>query len=168
VTRIVVDASVAIKWLLPGREDEGDSDRALALLSRIRDGSLDIIQPPHWLAEIAAVLARLSPRTVNDDVADLYALELPVLDTPGMYLAACALARSESLGEWVDHSIELLFATCRRRRPPAGRLSLGRDRRPRSASRDVVQPVHLRRRVVEQGGFLGRRAIRHELLERVP
>jgi predicted nucleic acid-binding protein len=112
VTRIVVDASVAIKWLLPGREDEGDSDRALALLSRIRDGSLDIIQPPHWLAEIAAVLARLSPRTVNDDVADLYALELPVLDTPGMYLAACALARSlgHHLFDTLYHAVALEIA----------------------------------------------------------
>ena len=96
MTRIVVDASVAIKWLLPDRADEADSDRALALLSGIREGTVDLIQPPHWLAEVAAVLARLSPHTVDDDVSDLYALEIPVLDTPGMYLTACELARSLS------------------------------------------------------------------------
>jgi predicted nucleic acid-binding protein len=94
VTRIVVDASVAIKWLLPDRAGEADSDRALALLSGVREGTVDLIQPPHWLAEVAAVLVRLSPQTVEDDVSDLYALEIPVLDTPGMYLTACELARS--------------------------------------------------------------------------
>jgi hypothetical protein len=47
----------------------------MALLSAVREGTIDLIQPPHWLAEVAAVLARLSPHTVDDDVADLYAME---------------------------------------------------------------------------------------------
>ena len=109
MTRIVVDASVAIKWVLPDREDEVDSDRALALLSGIREGTLELIQPPHWLAEVAAVLARLTPQTVDDDVSDLYALEIPVLDTPGMYLTACELARSlgHHLFDTLYHAVAL-------------------------------------------------------------
>ena len=109
MTRIVVDASVTIKWLLPDREDEAGSDRALALLSGIREGTLELVQPPHWLAEVAAVLARLSPQTVDDDVSDLYALELPVLDTPGMYLTACELARSlgHHLFDTLYHAVAL-------------------------------------------------------------
>ena len=101
MTRVVVDASVAIKWLLPHREDEADTDteKALTLLLAVRAGRVHIIQPPHWLAEVAAVLARLSPDTVGDDVSHLYALELPVHDTPGMYLIACDLSRS--LGQHV-------------------------------------------------------------------
>jgi len=99
VIRVVADASVIVKWLLPGSELEADSDKAMALLSAVREGTIDLIQPPHWLAEVAAVLARLSPHTVDDDVADLYAMELPVLDMPGVYLSACELARS--LGQHV-------------------------------------------------------------------
>ncbi len=94
MTRVVADASVIVKWLLPDRAGESDSDRASALLSGVLDGTVDLVQPPHWLAEVAAVLARLSPDTVDDDVADLYALALPVLDTPGVYLRACRLANA--------------------------------------------------------------------------
>jgi len=109
VTRLVVDASVAVKWLLPDRADEPDSEHALALLSGIREGTVELIQPPHWLAEVAAVLARLSPHTVDDDVRDLYALELPVVDTPGMYLTACELARSlgHHLFDTLYHAVAL-------------------------------------------------------------
>jgi predicted nucleic acid-binding protein len=88
-----------LKWLLPSAEPEVDSDKAIALLSAVLEGTVDLIQPPHWLAEVAAVLARLSPQTAFDDVADLYAMELPVLDTPGVYLTACELART--LGQHV-------------------------------------------------------------------
>jgi hypothetical protein len=56
-----VNASVAIKWLLPDRAGEADSDRALVLLWAVRAGTVELIQPPHWLAEATAVLARLSP-----------------------------------------------------------------------------------------------------------
>ena len=97
--RVVADASVMLKWLLPGTEPEVDSDKAIALWAAVLEGTIDLIQPPHWLAEVAAVLARLSPQTVDDDVADLYAMELPVFDTPGVYLTACELART--LGQHV-------------------------------------------------------------------
>ena len=109
MSSLVVDASVAIKWLLPDRAGEDDSDRALALLSAVRAGTVELIQPPHWLAEVAAVLARLSPDTVDDDVRDLYAMGLPVLDTPGMYLTACELARSlgHHLFDTLYHAVAL-------------------------------------------------------------
>jgi predicted nucleic acid-binding protein len=109
VTRLVVDASVAIKWLLPERDDEANSDKALALLAGVREGAIELIQPPHWLAEVAAVLSRLSPATVEDDVVDLYALELPVLDTPTVYLTACELARSlnHHLFDTLYHAVAL-------------------------------------------------------------
>jgi predicted nucleic acid-binding protein len=99
VNSVVADASVMVKWLLRSGALEADSDKAIALLSAVHEGTIDLIQPPHWLAEVAAVLARLSPQTVDDDVADLYAMELLVLDTPGVYLTACELART--LGQHV-------------------------------------------------------------------
>lgn len=106
---IVVDASVTIKALLPENVREADSDRALDLWRRVREGRVWVCQPAHWLAEIAAVLARLSPDTVQDDVRDLHEMELPVLDTPAVYETACHLAvdLSHHLFDTLYHAVAL-------------------------------------------------------------
>jgi len=52
--KIVADASVALKWFF--QENEDHCDKAIALLMDYR-----LIQPPHFIAEIAAVLARKNP-----------------------------------------------------------------------------------------------------------
>jgi predicted nucleic acid-binding protein len=111
MTRFVVDASVVVKWLAPDRTDEADSEIALGILSRVRDGTVELVQPPHWLAEVAAVLTRISPSTVMDDIADLYAMELPVLDSPEIYLAACELSSSlgQHLFDTLYHAVALHF-----------------------------------------------------------
>lgn len=94
MTRLVIDASVVVKWLLPQREDEADVEQALMLLEEVRTGRVRVHQPVHWLAEAAAVLVRLSPATAAADVADLYAMNLPVEGGPEVYLIACELARA--------------------------------------------------------------------------
>ncbi len=94
MTRLVIDASVVVKWLLPQREDEADVEQALKLLAGVRTGHVRVHQPVHWLAETAAVLVRLSPATAAADVADLYAMNLPVESGPEIYLVACELARA--------------------------------------------------------------------------
>ncbi|HNP83937.1 MAG TPA: type II toxin-antitoxin system VapC family toxin [Nitrospira sp.] len=99
MTRVVVDASVVVKWLLPQREDEADVGQALMLLDGLRSGRVKIFQPVHWLAETAAVLVRLSPETAAADVADLYAMSLPIESGPEVYLTACELART------LDHHV---------------------------------------------------------------
>ncbi|HUF21566.1 MAG TPA: type II toxin-antitoxin system VapC family toxin [Burkholderiales bacterium] len=107
--RLVVDASVIVKWLLADREDENDTSTALALLSAFRDGAVSLIQPPHWLAEVAAVLTRLSPATAADDITDLYALGIPAHDTPQAYLTAYDLAREldHHLFDTLYHAVAL-------------------------------------------------------------
>lgn len=67
-------------------------DKALDLWRRVRDGRVSAYQPAHWVAEVAAVLARLSPATVQSDVLDLHEIDLPVLDTPAVHEIACRLA----------------------------------------------------------------------------
>lgn len=89
---ITLDASVLIKVLLPEREEETGVSRALALWQRVGAGRIALRQPAHWLAEIAAVLSRLSPGTVLDDVRDLVTMEVPVLEGPEIYRTACRLA----------------------------------------------------------------------------
>jgi predicted nucleic acid-binding protein len=49
-------------------------------------------QPPHWLAEVAAVMARLSPATLSADIRDLHALNFEVVDDVGVYQRAVRLA----------------------------------------------------------------------------
>jgi|GEM_PF-1773204 len=59
---VVLDASVVLKWVLPSRFEESHSREALDILDCIQMARLDALQPPHWLAEAAAVLARLVPK----------------------------------------------------------------------------------------------------------
>ena len=110
MTLIVADASVVMKWLLRSSDDQADSDRALSLWSRVGNGTFDLLQPPHWLAEVAAVLVQLSPATACDDVASLYAMQLPVLDTPEVYLRACELAGAlrQHVFDTLYHAVALL------------------------------------------------------------
>ena len=72
----VVDASVAVKWFAHGdwatREDHIEPATALLLASR--NGTVDFYQPPHFLAEVAAVLSRLTPHTAIQSVQDLAAM----------------------------------------------------------------------------------------------
>ena len=77
-TAYVVDASVAVKWFFVMPENAEDDAKAQALLESAVAGSHRFIQPPHWHAEVAAVLARVQPERALDDVADL--LQLACVD----------------------------------------------------------------------------------------
>lgn len=109
MTRYVLDASVIVKWLFPERPDEVDTDKALGLLAGIRSGTVAIIQPPHWLAEVAAVCTRLQPQAANRIVTNLLAMALPVVDSPPIYLAACRLAErfQHHLFDTLYHAVAL-------------------------------------------------------------
>lgn len=90
--QLVIDASVIVKWILPDGEREPDSDRAIDLLQMIRDERVTVTQPVHWLAEVAAVVARLAPEVAGDAMALLHAMELPCLDELPVYIRATELA----------------------------------------------------------------------------
>lgn len=91
--RLVVDASVAVKWVLPDPAIESDTDRATALLNAFRENRLELVQPPHWLAEVAAVISRLRPEFANEAVDLLDALELAVEADAAIYKRASRIAR---------------------------------------------------------------------------
>lgn len=90
--RVVVDASVTVKWLLPEQPGETDGAEALALLDAVRNNQVQLVQPPHWLAEVGAVLARLDPVLAKPAVALLHALESPVKDEAEIYASGIDLA----------------------------------------------------------------------------
>ena len=88
----VVDASVAIKWFVSFKAGEDDADKALEILDQAALGRLSLRQPPHFLAEVAAVLARLKPDEAHDDLLDLMAVESQVVAEPDLYATAIDLA----------------------------------------------------------------------------
>jgi predicted nucleic acid-binding protein len=89
---IVLDASVILKWLLEDPTKEPDTEKALALIDAVVHGKLEILQPVHWLIEVAAVAARLTPQTAVRDVGMLSAMQFPTSDDPTVLLRATALA----------------------------------------------------------------------------
>ena len=92
MTTWVVDASVVVKWALPGQGGETHQAHALALLQEIRQGDCQILQPPHWLAEVAAVLTRLAPDQSINLLQALLAMELPITTEWNVYEQACRLS----------------------------------------------------------------------------
>ncbi|WAR43349.1 type II toxin-antitoxin system VapC family toxin [Methylomonas rapida] len=89
---LVVDASVALKWFFQDRENEADCDRALTLLDGVDEGRIRLLQPPHFIAEVAAVLTREKPDEAEDDLFDLLNIESRIADDPGIYITAIDLA----------------------------------------------------------------------------
>ena len=105
----VLDASVILKWLLEDPQREPDTERACALVEAVIVGSAGILQPPHWLAEVAAVLARLSPETAVEDAEMLAALQWPVSDDPAVMSRAThvAIATGQHLFNTLYHAIAI-------------------------------------------------------------
>ncbi len=89
---VVLDASVVLKWLLEDPTREPDTEKALFLVESVVLGRLEVLQPVHWLAEVAAVVARLAPQTAVSDVEMLSALEFPTTDDPNVIRRATGLA----------------------------------------------------------------------------
>jgi len=87
----VLDASVLIKWAVPENAEE-DTYKALKLLVEFEQGSINLLQPIHWLCEVGAVLCRISAPTLNRKIQLLRALEIPVIDNPAIFQSAGELA----------------------------------------------------------------------------
>lgn len=92
MTALAVDASVVLKWVFPHRDGEAHVDQALAVLEHIRQGRVSVLQPPHWLAEVAAVVSRLEPRRAHEVINLLHAMEFSVSDGLDVYQRASELA----------------------------------------------------------------------------
>ena len=114
MSRMVVDASVVINWVLPTRADEAETDRALDLLRHVKRGQITLLQPPHWLVEVSAVITRLSPQTAIDDMTDLYEMELSVVNTVEVYRKAIQLSHhlGQHLFDTLYHAVALHEVDC--------------------------------------------------------
>ncbi len=106
---IVLDASVILKWLIEGPQREPNTDKASAIMKSVAEGEMEILQPVHWLAEVAAVAARLTPSTAVRDVELLAALEFPTSDDPNVIARATNLAieTKQHLFDTLYHAVAL-------------------------------------------------------------
>lgn len=89
---LVVDASVMLKCFFQERETEKDCEFALAILAGVDEGRIKLQQPPHFIAEVAAVLAREKPDECEDDLFDLLNIEYHIAQEPEIYVTAIELA----------------------------------------------------------------------------
>ena len=89
----MVDASVIVKWILPDPNREEHLDEALRLLRDFQNEKIEILQPPHWLTEVAAVITRLCPEAAEPAVDLLDAMELPCAGDLTTLKRASRLAR---------------------------------------------------------------------------
>lgn len=64
------------------------------VLAQLRSGQLLVIQPPHWLAEAAAVLVRHLPNAAEWLAQRLRAMDVEVIQSAPVYRHAVVLARS--------------------------------------------------------------------------
>jgi len=106
---VVLHASVVLKWLLEDPAREPDTEKALAAIESVVSGGLEILQPAHWLAEVAAVAARLTPQTAVRDVEMLAALQFPTTDDPNVMRRATNLAieTNHHLFDTLYHAVAL-------------------------------------------------------------
>jgi predicted nucleic acid-binding protein len=112
---VVLDASVILKWLFEDPIREPDAEKALAIIESVISGGLEIIQPVHWLIEVAAVAARLTPQTAVRDVEILAGLEFPTTDVTNVMRRATGLAieTNHHLFDTLYHAIALEYKdTC--------------------------------------------------------
>lgn len=92
VNRLVVDASVAVKWLVPQQPEEADVSTALALLMRVDAGQISLHQPPHFVPEVMGVISRICPTEAFDILRDLLNTEMCLEENSGIYLTATELS----------------------------------------------------------------------------
>lgn len=107
--KVVVDASVCVKWFFPDSPAEHHSEQAMRLLKQMANNEITLIQPSHWLAEVVAVIARLRPDIAELTIDYLTALELDSLQTPELLKTASRLSSqlSHHLFDTLYHALAI-------------------------------------------------------------
>ncbi len=107
--KVVLDASVILKWLFADSAREDLTEEATAVLDAVVSGRFSASQPVHWLAEVGVVLARATPQTAARDIALLSGLQLDVVDSSELMQRACRLsiALKQHLFDTLYHAVAL-------------------------------------------------------------
>jgi predicted nucleic acid-binding protein len=97
--KLVVDASVAVKWFLDDRPDELHSVQALAVVAAIERRETELLTPCHWMIEVIGVLARIEPSVVDDAVLLLDDMRPALIHSPPL------LRRAAEISVALDHHL---------------------------------------------------------------
>ena len=92
--KLVIDASVAVKWILSDQPGERDVDRAIALLGAIARRTATAVEPVHWVAEVVGVVSRLRPDRAVAAIALLTHSRFPTIPRRAIYRRAAHLSDS--------------------------------------------------------------------------
>ena len=90
--KLVIDASVALKWIL-GPLGEPNAQEAGELLSPLRRGDVELFAPAHWFAEVVAVVTRQQPDRLEDTLDLLNALKVEIVNGRNLLTRAAKLSR---------------------------------------------------------------------------
>ena len=97
--KLVIDASVAVKWIVGDQPGESDVNRASALLAAIARRTVSVIEPVHWVAEVTGVVVRLKPDRA------VAAIALLTHSRFSMTASRAAYRRAAQLSEQLDHHL---------------------------------------------------------------
>jgi predicted nucleic acid-binding protein len=111
---VVVDASVAVKWVLP----EEHTDRAHALMAASIEARQRLVGPPHLPVEVINAIyqrrrrgepaQRLSEAEADQAVARFFAFPLELVYPPTLYAQAFGFARTHHLSNIYDSAYVVL------------------------------------------------------------
>jgi predicted nucleic acid-binding protein len=106
---LVIDASVAVKWVLSDRPGEYDTDKALALLLKIGREGIPLLQPEHWRIEVFSVVARFAPERFADTLQLLDKLNASRIESTEVLERAVSLSRQlkHHLSDTLYHAIAI-------------------------------------------------------------
>jgi predicted nucleic acid-binding protein len=96
--KLVVDASVAIKWFV-GASNEQHVAQAEAVAAAIERGETELLAPGHWTAEVIAVLARRNPQLVDRALLALHDMR------PTPVQGTTVLKRAADMAIMLDHHL---------------------------------------------------------------
>jgi predicted nucleic acid-binding protein len=107
--RLVVDASVAVKWAIRDPTVEPDADKAVAILRAIRSRTIDAIEPQHWVPEVLSVIARARPQRVPLVLGILSTLSFAEVRQFAIYRRAAdmSIALNHHLFDTLYHAVAL-------------------------------------------------------------
>jgi hypothetical protein len=125
-----------LKWVFPSPAEEPDAPLALDLLAAPGDGTVAALEPPHWLAEVSAVVARRAPARAAEVIGLLHAMDLPVVSDLEIYERAARLAADTG-----QHVFDTLYHAVALSRPEASLVTA--DERYYRAARTAGRLVRL-------------------------
>ena len=97
--KLVIDASVALKWFLRTAPAEADLARAEAVAAAVESSETELFAPVHWRAEIIAVLARVDPAVLDEALLVLDDMRATAID------GVPVLRRAAELSVNLDHHL---------------------------------------------------------------